>query len=989
MRRTLAAEQQCVVVLRVWLCIFVAVLVGDAAAQDPLGDAGRQQIPEIPLFALTVTTAEELFAAFMNHNVSVIYLGGDIELDSTSWETGERSDPESGIVLERSVTLTTHPSLEAPAILYLDFMQNRVLAGEDILIRINGVVLTGVSNDARNYFFVPFFQFGRRGTVLIENSQFQLAIQPQTLWSLSAYPQKMNSTARPKGYENWPVEAIVVSPEQCVENYLRKVDCGHGAIFVGSLAARLTVFDENLRPVGKAAFLAKNVLMIAEEFGTSRKPKHKLVHASTALEFKKALQDPLVTEIHVTQNLSLTQDTFPNSIRTPITRNLTISSEPLHNRSAVINFNYLQSAIVASPGVEIKLVDLTFTRVSKNPLDFELVPFFSLQPGAMYVYRNVVSEMAISPEDLYPLSQLPFALYGGDVPEQYGNVTTNVKDVTDEWCIRDGRIECPDGALWIKRGIRRLQVLDVYNQEVLGEGYMDTRDTLIKAIDITKRDFDSFPDDEDFDEQEIDNVTDEVQTQHAEEERRSFGFIGGFDPWILIYVLIAAAALLGVCLVGVLWRRRDQRHSKKGRNLNANDLSNGEDDIHAHQRVAQQLLGDVKLGSLLGCGSFGRVYKAMWSGAPVAVKVILHQEDEAEVEQEAKFSVGLRHPNVVQTFQYAVRTVEVATPTPKAPNRENSTVLDINCTVEDSAAEGTEPGTRCTITSSSRAPVSHVGMSLPSSWMKTSNGGRMFYGTTNPSVSAQSSTIMTTEEHSQADYNEEQWLEMWLIQEYCNLGSLGKQNYLRINDQHSAWRCRNPPMQVIIDTCKDIARGMKYLHDNGIVHGDLKCDNVLLQSSHVDTKGFTAKVADFGLSRKLGQSTHLSTKSFGTITHMPPELLLDGHLSSKVDIYSFGVIMWELETGQTPFKDLRYAEVMRAIIVEGKRPQFEPDTQEDYVALAQLCWDRDPQRRPSFDMVLEELDKMSDSPGSLPDETASWESDSAITSTNKGKGYSA
>lgn len=278
--------------------------------------------------------------------------------------------------------------------------------------------------------------------------------------------------------------------------------------------------------------------------------------------------------------------------------------------------------------------------------------------------------------------------------------------------------------------------------------------------------------------------------------------------------------------------------------------------------------------------------------------MILHQEDEAEVAQEAKFSVGLRHPNVVQTFQYAVRTVEVATPTPKAPNRENSTVLDINCTVEDSAAEGTEPATRCTITSSSRAPVSHVGMSLPSSWMKTSNGGRMFYGTTNPSVSAQSSTIMTTEVHSQAeDYNEEQWLEMWLIQEYCNLGSLGKQNYLRINDQHSAWGCRNPSLQVIVDTCKDIARGMKYLHDNGIVHGDLKCDNVLLQSSHVDTKGFTAKVADFGqsffirnlnshsaagLSRKLGQSTHLSTKSFGTITHMPPELLLDGHLSSKV-----------------------------------------------------------------------------------------------------------
>jgi len=990
MRRTQAAKQ-CVVSVGLWLGILVAVsLVQTTRAQDPLGNGGRQQIPQIPLFALTVTTAEDLFAAFMNHNVSVIYLGGDISLDSATWETGQRSDPESGIVLKRNVTLTSHPSLDAPAILHLDYMQNRVLAGANILIRINGVVLTGVSNEARNYFFVPFFQFGRKGTVFIENSQFQLAISPQTLWPLAAYPQKMNSTVRPKGYEDWPVEAVLVSTEQCEENYLRKVDCEHGAIWVGSLAARLTVFDENLRPVGKSTFLTRNVLMIAEEFGTGTRPRHRLVHVATPLEFKKALQDPLVTEIHVMEDLSLTQEIFPNTVRTPITRNLTISAEPLHNRSAVINFNYLQSAIVASSGVQIKLVNLNFTRVSKNPLDYELVPFFSLQPGAMYVYRNVVSEMAISPDELYPLRQLPFALYGGDVPNHYGNVTNSVRVVSRGWCARDGRIECPDGALWIIRGIRRLQVLDVYKQEVLGVGFMDIQDTLIKVLDITKTDFNSLPN-EDFHEQADDNAVDEVQTQQAEDDRRSFGFIGGFDPWILIYALIAAAAVLGLCLFVVLWRRkRDQRHSKRLREAKLDGTLHNADDINAHQRVAQQLLGDVKLGSLLGCGSYGRVYKGWWSGAQVAVKVILHQEDESEVTQEAQFSINLRHPNVVQTFQYAVRAVEAASPTPKHVNQD-STVLDIQCTIQDTAKNNTTPRTGCTLSSSSTAPVSHVGMGLPSSWMKTPNGGRMFDPTTYPSASVQSSTIVT-DEQSQVDYNEERWLEMWLIQEYCNLGSLGKQNYLRINEQHSAWGCKHPEMQVIIDTCKDIARGMKYLHDNGIVHGDLKCDNVLLQSSHVDAKGFTAKVADFGLSRKLGHSTHLSTKSFGTITHMPPELLLDGHLSSKVDVYSFGVIMWELETGETPFKDMRYAEVMRAIVVDKKRPQFAPGTPEDYVALAQLCWNSDPQARPSFEVVLDELDRMHPTSYSMPGQIergSSCESDSAMTSRNKGKGHSA
>lgn len=232
------------------------------------------------------------------------------------------------------------------------------------------------------------------------------------------------------------------------------------------------------------------------------------------------------------------------------------------------------------------------------------------------------------------------------------------------------------------------------------------------------------------------------------------------------------------------------------------------------------------------------------------MKVILHQEDEAEVAQEAQFSISLRHPNVVQTFHYAVRTVDTAAPTPKnIIRRDNSTVIDVKCTTTKYTPSS----------SSSKDPVSHAGMGIPSSWMKSSNGGRTLNGTThiNPSVSGQSSTILT-EDQSQLEYVEEQWLEMWLIQEYCNLGSLGKQNYLRINDQPSAWGRRHPEMRVIVEACKDIARGMKYLHDNDVVHGDLKCDNVLLQTSHVVSKGFTAKVADFGKSNNATTSPELS-----------------------------------------------------------------------------------------------------------------------------------
>ena len=64
----------------------------------------------------------------------------------------------------------------------------------------------------------------------------------------------------------------------------------------------------------------------------------------------------------------------------------------------------------------------------------------------------------------------------------------------------------------------------------------------------------------------------------------------------------------------------------------------------------------------MGVGSFARVYRAEWCGAPVAVKVILHRGGtvEANIEREAFLSTDLRHPNVVQGFQYATRTVDIA-----------------------------------------------------------------------------------------------------------------------------------------------------------------------------------------------------------------------------------------------------------------------------------------------------------------------------------------
>ncbi|KAE8619392.1 hypothetical protein XENTR_v10009751 [Xenopus tropicalis] len=201
---------------------------------------------------------------------------------------------------------------------------------------------------------------------------------------------------------------------------------------------------------------------------------------------------------------------------------------------------------------------------------------------------------------------------------------------------------------------------------------------------------------------------------------------------------------------------------------------------------------------------------------------------------------------------------------------------------------------------------------------------------------------------------------LYVIVEYASKGNL--REYLRARRPPGMEYCYNPtcaPDQLLsfkdlVSCAYQVARGMEYLASKKCIHRDLAARNVLVTEDNV------MKIADFGLARDIHHIDYYKKTTNGRlpVKWMAPEALFDRIYTHQSDVWSFGVLLWEIFTlGGSPYPGVPMEELFK-LLKEGHRMDKPTTCTNELYMMMKDCWHAMPSQRPTFNQLVEDLDRI-------------------------------
>lgn len=320
------------------------------------------------------------------------------------------------------------------------------------------------------------------------------------------------------------------------------------------------------------------------------------------------------------------------------------------------------------------------------------------------------------------------------------------------------------------------------------------------------------------------------------------------------------------------------------------------EDTNATQSLQSDInFDDLQLHEVIGGGGFGQVFRASWRGTPVAVKVLTGSAQNKHIAKA-----------ILEEFKAEINLL-------KGMRHPNICLYMGACVDPPNRAIITELAANGSVWDALRLPL------MP------------------PYVAADGTA-------------QGSWpMSLYLPDHHgAPPSSLGAPRISAPIPPRGSW-----PFELVKRVSCGAARGMAYLHSGKppVLHRDLKSANLLLDES------YTTKVCDFGLSRLKAQ-TRSMTGNCGTVQWMAPEVLANRSYDEKADVYSFGIIVWELLSRECPYEGMTAIQCALAVLNRDKRPEIPKWCPPGLHALIKACVKKEPSERPSFERIIEMLDEM-------------------------------